>query len=140
MDFIAQKRLCRAADQAGIALNILPTPGFLNTQGHNRAWAAGRKRWFMAEYYKSQRRRLGVLMEGDEPKGGQWSFDEDNRKKVPKALLGSLPWIDWPPPDAIDEIARKSVLRDFPDAIGQLDTLYYPSSHSAAAAWLAQFF
>ncbi|MEL6784788.1 MAG: cryptochrome/photolyase family protein, partial [Pseudomonadota bacterium] len=24
-------------------------------------------------------------MEGDEPKGGQWSFDEDNRKKVPKA-------------------------------------------------------
>lgn len=139
VDFISRKRLFRAADQAGITLDILPTPGFLNSQADNNTWAAGRKRWFMAEYYKSQRRRLGVLMEGDEPKGEQWSFDEDNRKKVPKALLGSLPLIDWPVPDKIDETARKSVLADFPDAIGEIDTLYYPSSHSAAAAWLAQF-
>ena len=139
VDFIAERRLRKAADKAGITLNILPTPGFLNSQADNLAWASGRKRWFMAEFYKSQRRRLDVLMQGDQPKGGQWSFDEDNRKKIPKALLKNLPVIDWPQPDDIDETARRSVLCDFPNAIGELESLYYPTSHSAAAAWLKQF-
>lgn len=139
VDFIAQKRLIHAADRTSITLQFLPSPGFLNTQADNRDWANGRKRWFMAEFYKTQRRRLDVLMEGDQPQGGQWSFDEENRKKVPKALLKSLPWMDWPAHDDIDNAAKLSVLAEFPEATGQLDTLYYPTSHAAAAQWLRQF-
>ena len=139
VDFIAEQRIEAAAIGTNIQLTILPSSGFLNTRVDNRAWSKDRKRWFMAEFYKSQRRKLGVLMEADQPAGGKWSFDEDNRKKVPKALLGALPWIDWPEHDALDEKARASVLADFPNAIGDLDTLYYPTSHEAAAAWLDQF-
>ncbi|NOD48119.1 MULTISPECIES: cryptochrome/photolyase family protein [unclassified Ruegeria] len=139
VDFIAEKRLRAAAGKTNITLDILPSPGFLNTQADNLDWSASRKRWFMAEFYKSQRRRLNVLMDGDQPTGGQWSFDEENRKKVPKALLGSLPWIDWPAHDAVDEAAKASVLAEFPDALGSLDRLYYPTSHKAASDWLAQF-
>ena len=139
VDFIAEKRLKAAAAATGLSLTFHPSPGFLNTQEDNEAWSRGRKRWFMAEYYKSQRRRLDVLMEGDQPKGGQWSFDEDNRKKVPKARLNSLPWIDWPTHDHIDQAAKDSVLTDFPDAIGSIDQLYYPTSHKAAQQWLTQF-
>lgn len=139
VDFIAERRLHQAAKQTGIALEILQTPGFLNTKADNEIWRRGLKRWFMAEYYKNQRRRLDVLMERDQPAGGQWSFDEDNRKKVPKQLLTALPWIDWPAHDALDETERQSVLAEFPDALGGLDTLYYPTSHEAAAEWLNQF-
>lgn len=139
VDFIAQKRLKKAAETVGIALEIRASPGFLNTRADNAAWINGRKRWFMAEFYKSQRRRLDVLMDGDQPMGGRWSFDEDNRKMVPKAMLGSLPWIDWPAYDAIDLAAKKSVIAEFPDALGSLDRLYYPTSHKAAADWLQQF-
>lgn len=139
VDFIAEKRLRVAAQQTEIALDIRSTPGFLNTRADNLDWSSGRKRWMMAEFYKSQRRRLSVLMDGDQPAGGQWSFDEANRKKVPKALLGSLPWIDWPSHDAIDVAARESVLTEFPEASGSLDTLYYPTSHTAASHWLTQF-
>lgn len=139
VDFIAEQRIEAAAIETNIQLTILPSPGFLNSSVDNRAWSKDRKRWFMAEFYKSQRRKLGLLMEGDQPAGGKWSFDEDNRKKVPKALLGALPWIDWPAHDALDEAARASVLADFPNATGDLDTLYYPTSHEAAAAWLDQF-
>jgi len=40
---------------------------------------------FMASFYKNLRRDKNILMEPDgEPTGGQWSFDEDNRKKIPK--------------------------------------------------------
>nr|WP_280638033.1 cryptochrome/photolyase family protein [Shimia sp. R9_2] len=139
VDFIAERRLRQAAAVVGLALEVLPSPGFLNTRADNQTWSAGRKRWFMAEYYKSQRRRLNVLMDGDAPLGGQWSFDEDNRKKVPKALLQSLPWIDWPHHDDIDQAAKDSVLSDFPIAPGHLNALYYPTSHSAASDWLDQF-
>lgn len=139
VDFIAEKRLTAAAQLTEITLDIRPSPGFLNTQADNLAWSAGRKRWFMAEFYKSQRRRLNMLMDGDQPVGGQWSFDEENRKKVPKTLLKSLPWIDWPRDDVLDQTAKTSVLADFPDALGNLDEVYYPTSHKDAADWLAQF-
>lgn len=139
VDFICERRLRHAAGETGITLEFLASPGFLNTSQDNQNWAEGRKRWFMAEYYKSQRRRLSVLMNGNEPAGGQWSFDEENRKKVPKSLLSVLPWIDWPRSDEIDLAAKAEVLEEFPNAIGRLDELYYPTSHEAAADWLQQF-
>ena len=60
------------------------TPMFLNSRAENQEYRAEKKRWFMADFYKSQRRRLDLLMDGEEPAGGKWSFDEENRKKVPK--------------------------------------------------------
>ena len=50
-------------------------------------WASGRNRLTMEDFYRWQRRRLGVLMEpgpsGPEPVGGQWNFDHDNREPPP---------------------------------------------------------
>ncbi|MEO0607321.1 MAG: cryptochrome/photolyase family protein, partial [Pseudomonadota bacterium] len=89
VDFSLEKRLKAYAKEAEIELEILETPGFLNSKADNRNWRATQKRWFMVEFYKAQRRRLNVLMQGDAPMGGQWSFDEDNRKKVPKKLLST---------------------------------------------------
>lgn len=139
VDLICENRLQAAAKATAIKLDFKPSPGFLNTRSDNLAWSAGHNRWFMAEFYKSQRRRMDVLMDGDKPLGGKWSFDEDNRKKVPKGQLSSLPWIDWPVHDAVDAAAQVQVLSEFPDALGHLETLYYPTSHKAAANWLAQF-
>jgi deoxyribodipyrimidine photolyase-related protein len=40
---------------------------------------------FMARFYKQVRQDLGVLTDADgTPTGGQWSFDADNRQKIPK--------------------------------------------------------
>ncbi len=139
VDYIGEKRLRSAAKNTDITLDLRHTPGFLNTRADNLAWSADRKRWFMAEFYKSQRRRLHVLVDGERPIGGQWSFDEDNRKKIPKGQLASLPRIDWPAHDALDAAAKEQILAEFPDALGDLETLYYPTSHKAAAEWLAQF-
>lgn len=139
VDFIAEKRLRAAAVTNQIDLEIRPSPGFLNTTNDNLVWSSDRSRWFMAEFYKYQRRRLDVLMEGDQPSGGQWSFDAENRKKIPKSAVGKLPWIDWPTHDAIDLAAKNSVLAEYPEALGSLETLYFPTSHGSAEQWLAQF-
>ncbi|MEM6485066.1 MAG: cryptochrome/photolyase family protein [Pseudomonadota bacterium] len=139
VDFSAERRLEAAADAAGLDLAPLPSPGWLNSQSDNDEWSAGRKRWFMAEYYKFQRRRLDLLMDDHEPVGGKWSFDEDNRKKVPKKLYSQIPDLVLPAHNDIDQQARESVERDFPQALGSLDTLYYPSTHDAASEWLDEF-
>ncbi|MEM6727612.1 MAG: cryptochrome/photolyase family protein [Pseudomonadota bacterium] len=139
VDFTLSKRLDEASSAHDLPLDVLDTPGFLNSAHDNADFKGGKKKWFMAEYYKYQRRRFGVLMEGDEPRGGQWSFDEDNRKKVPKAMMGQIP--DLPSINRVQEDldARDGVEADFGDNYGSLSTLIYPTSHGEAEAWLQAF-
>jgi deoxyribodipyrimidine photolyase-related protein len=40
----------------------------------------------MEFFYREMRRETGLLMEGDEPAGGQWNFDAENRAALPKGL------------------------------------------------------
>ncbi len=138
-DDLLRRRLKRLCDSGGIDLEWLETPMFLNSPETNAKYREGKKRWFMADFYKFQRRRLDILMEDGSPKGGEWSFDAQNRKKVPKSLLNSLPELSFPKHDEIDLAARKHVLARFPDNPGQLDRLFYPTSHEAAAEWLSHF-
>ena len=53
----------------------------------------------MGDFYKQQRRSLDVLVDADsQPLGGQWSFDADNRKKLPRNV--QPPEIAWTAPGA----------------------------------------
>lgn len=139
VDFSLEKRLRAYCEDEGLKLTLLETPMFLNTPEENEAWRNEHKSWFQAEFYKRQRRKLDVLMDGDEPEGGQWSFDEDNRKKVPKTLRDDVPQLQAAAPDEVEEQARRSVQKDFPDNPGSLDQLYWPTSHDEAETWLGRF-
>ena len=44
------------------------------------------KKPMMSNFYKLSRRKNDILMLGDKPEGGKWSFDSDNRKKIPKNI------------------------------------------------------
>ncbi|MCP4795543.1 MAG: cryptochrome/photolyase family protein, partial [Phycisphaeraceae bacterium] len=138
-DHLLERRLRRHADRLKIELEILPTPMFLNTDEENRSWRETRKRWFMADFYKHQRRRLGILMEGDEPVGGRWSFDEDNRKKIPKAMMTEIPTIPTFGTDEIETAAGAHVESTYADNPGRLGDPIYPTSHETAAVWLQTF-
>ena len=138
-DFILEKRLQRISHKIKVEIEVLPNPGFLNSREQNIDYRAGKKRWFMADFYKFQRRRLNILMDDDEPIGGRWSFDEDNRKKVPKKLLSEVPAILKLKYDPIDHEAVQYVHDRFPDNPGQLEQLYYPTSRADAKKWLRHF-
>ena len=138
-DYLLNRRLQRFSDDAGIELKYLPNPMFLNGSGENAEYRAGKKRWFMADFYKWQRKRLNVLMEGDQPVGGKWSFDADNRKKIPKKTLDQIPRLPMASHDEIDKQAQAYVERHFPDNPGSLQALIYPTCSTAAEAWLDEF-
>ena len=138
-DFLLQKRLDRFCSLYSKNIESLKTPMFINDGATNRGFRDGKKRWFMADFYKFQRRRLDILMDGDKPAGGEWSYDEQNRKKVPKRMLSEVPDIPFPERDALDLEARSHILANYPDNPGSLDSLYYPTCHEDSEEWIQQF-
>jgi deoxyribodipyrimidine photolyase-related protein len=61
---------------------------FLTPRPLFQSWAADQKNYLMENFYRKQRTRLNVLMEGGEPVGGSWNFDKENRLPPPKKYEG----------------------------------------------------
>ena len=96
------------------AIDRSPARGFSATRAEFGAWAEGRsrQRLLMEDFYRDNRRRLGLLMDGAEPVGGRWNFDAENREPPPRGRpsLG-LPEPAWPVEDEIDEGVREDLDR-----------------------------
>ncbi len=60
-------------------------------------WARSRKRLLMEDFYREGRRRFQILMQDDQPLGGRWNFDQENRKPPKGQLL--TPKTLWFEPD-----------------------------------------
>lgn len=98
----------RLLDRLGV--RTVRSTQFLCHRDDFAAWAAGRKQLRMEDFYRQQRRRLDYLMDGDEPEGGRWNFDADNREPPP---TDGRAW-PTPPTDALDAL-DDAVLADLPD-------------------------
>lgn len=57
---------------------------FLTSKTLFTDWANSKKSLLMENFYRAQRVRLGILMDGDQPLGGAWNFDKENRLPPPK--------------------------------------------------------
>jgi len=71
------------------------------------------------------------------PKGGQWSFDKDNRKKLPTSV--KIPPLPGSITDKYITEAKKYVSEHFPTNYGSLDNFIYPIDHKSAKKWLQNF-
>ncbi len=134
--------LQHASDQSGTRLSfdpsrdVLESPNFLTTTVELRGWFehnAAR----MQNFYSWQRLRLDVLVDGDQPVGGQWSFDAENRKKLPKKH--PVPEVAQPERHPEVTTAIEWVVQEFPDAPGNPHSFAWPTSHGEAEAAFAQF-
>ena len=66
---------------------IIKSPMFLNSRQEFNDYLSNNKKPLMATFYKGTRKKFDILMKKDgNPEGGKWSFDEDNRKKLPKNI------------------------------------------------------
>ena len=65
-------------------VTVVSNNQFLCSYEEFTSWVEGRKNPTMEAFYRWQRRRLDVLMDGDDPVGGRWNFDRDNREPPPK--------------------------------------------------------
>ena len=95
-------------------------------------WAKGRKQLRMEFFYREVRRKTGLLMDGEAPAGGQWNFDHDNRKRLPKSLTPPPRFL--PEPDALTQEVIALVGKRFPDHFGDLEPWVFATTREGAEA------
>ena len=103
------------------------------------AHARGRRTLRMETFYREQRRRHGVLMQGDEPEGGRWNFDEDNRETFPAEGPGEVPARSRFEPDEITREVIALVRQRLPQHPGRLDDFAWPVTRAQALQALQRF-
>jgi deoxyribodipyrimidine photolyase-related protein len=125
------------AERARLPLTILDDDRFLCPIEQFAGWAKGRKRMVMEDFYRIMRRQTGLLMDGDQPVGGQWNFDQENRKSVPKGHRFTPP-IRFAP-DAITQDVLALVQARFHNHFGSLDSFAWPVTRADALKALKDF-
>jgi deoxyribodipyrimidine photolyase-related protein len=78
------------------------------------AWAGDRERLRMEDFYRWRRRESGILMDGDEPVGGRWNLDLDNREPPTGDLAATAP---RPVRSELDAIDRDTLAHWLPDGL-----------------------
>jgi deoxyribodipyrimidine photolyase-related protein len=131
------RRLSAALEQHGIHLELLDDPHFLTPLAEIQRYTAGRSKLFFTDFYVAQRKRLALLLDKGKPLGGKWSFDPDNRKKLPPTI--AVPPVPQTHEDEFVRAARQYVRAQFPAALGTDEPFQYPTHHGAAKAWLDEF-
>ena len=133
-----QARLAQWSIDVGVARQALPSPMFLCDRETFASFLDGRSKVQMASFYKFQRRRLDVLLEADgSPQGGRWSFDEDNRKKLPKDV--EPPELPSPHQDGVVAQVAGEVSEMFAAHPGSVDGFRWPVTRQESLAWLDDF-
>ena len=120
-----------------ITVRQLPDDRFYASHKDFQDWAEGRKELRMEWFYREMRRRTGLLMEDDEPAGGQWNYDHDNRKSAEADLFR-----EGPPrfePDRITLEVLDLVEQRFPDNFGDLRPFDYATDRQGALKVLRHF-
>lgn len=126
-----------AVGRSGVHLDLREDPHFLCRDDEFASWARGRKELVMEYFYRDQRRRLGILMNGAQPEGGQWNFDRDNRaafRSAPRPPKGPKF-----PPDTITKEVIRTVQQLMPGLPGRLEAFNWPVSREQALEALDDF-
>lgn len=139
-----QKRIVKAARTHNLKAVQYPSPNFLNRLSDVEDYFNDAKKYFMTDFYKWQRKKRGILLTGnDQPVGGKWSFDYDNRKKMPKGEI--VPAITFAPADTFVTEAKNYVENNYPNNYGTTGSFtkgadaFYPTTHDGAEQWLQTF-
>jgi deoxyribodipyrimidine photolyase-related protein len=133
----------KAVAQAhGLPLDIREDRHFYCSVRDFAVHAQGRKSLRMEYFYREMRKRDGVLMggeAGDEPAGGQWNFDAENREAFGAGGPGAVPPRTAFEPDAITREVIALVEARFATHPGRLDSFAWPVTREQALVALRRF-
>jgi deoxyribodipyrimidine photolyase-related protein len=130
-------RLIEALTHCPVPVDQRPDDRFIASHQDFAGWAKGRKALRMEYFYRDMRRKTGLMMEGDDPAGGQWNYDHDNRKPAPGQVDYSGP-MRFTPDDTVQEVLTLVAAR-FGDNFGDLDDFWFATDQGQARQHLAHW-
>jgi len=120
-----------------LPIEIRPDNRFLYTPQEFKKWASGRKQLRMEYFYHEVRKKYNIFMNGNEPEGGKWNYDIENRKSPTDDL--NIPKTYQSRPDDITREVINLVDKYFPSHFGDLDPFYFAVTRKHAKRALDQF-
>ena len=124
-------------NKLNIPVEIKEDDRFLCTTEDFNTWASERKQLRMEYFYRNMRRKYDILMDGDNPIGGQWNFDSENRKPPKNGL--NVPKNYTIKPDKITTDVLNLVEKNFKDHFGDLKPFYFAVTRQQALIVLDEF-
>ncbi|GMV66210.1 MAG: cryptochrome/photolyase family protein [Candidatus Omnitrophica bacterium] len=123
--------------ELGVKTEIIPNDQFMVNRQEFAEWFNSADDTSMEAFYRKRRRETGVLMQEDQPLGGRWNYDAENR--VPPT--GNMPIPDSPsfPPDAITQRVIDLVEEYCADHRGSSADFDLPVSQEDISTWLQHF-
>ncbi|MDX1436487.1 MAG: cryptochrome/photolyase family protein [Anaerolineales bacterium] len=105
------------AKRTDAAVDVLPNTQFLVGRFNPIPEPEPEKSYVMENFYRAMRRHFGLLMDGGNPAGGQWNYDKENRKRLPRDVR-----IPEPPRFSPDQITTTVIdeVRELKAATGSL--------------------
>jgi|TARA_R100000149_G_scaffold64931_1_gene37945 deoxyribodipyrimidine photolyase-related protein len=132
-----EQALNAVAERLSVPVEACEDSRFICSSGRFQTWAQGKRQLRMEYFYREMRRETGLLMDGDQPEGGQWNYDAENRKKLPTGI--AAPRRKRFAPDAATRQVMALVESRFSDHFGDLDSFDWPVTHEQAEAALSHF-
>lgn len=124
-------------EATGCPVELFADDRFFASRARFAQWTKGRRGWRMEHFYREMRRAHAILMDGDNPVGGDWNFDAENRKKLPAAV--TTPARRRFEPDATTRAVMALVERYFGEHFGTLDEFGWPVTRAQALQALDDF-
>ncbi len=137
-DKFFEKKIHSLAKKNSLKINQIKSPMFLMDRAEFKSYLAKNKRPFMANFYKIVRTKMNLLMnKNGTPKGNKWSFDEDNRKKLPKDI--KIPEISKIKETKETANLKKIIDSKFKNHPGEISNFWFPTTRKDANKWLDEF-
>ena len=137
-DKFFEKKILLFCKKRSLKVNQIKTPMFLINRDEFKNYLSKNKRPFMANFYKIVRTKTNLLMnKNGTPKGNKWSFDEDNRKKLPKEI--KIPEISKIKETKNTIVLKKFIESNFKDHPGDTKKFWFPTTRKDANKWLDEF-
>jgi deoxyribodipyrimidine photolyase-related protein len=136
-EYRLQQFFLQLETELGIPVKGVDSEHFLMPREEVAILFQHRKRYLLETFYRHVRKKLNILMVGDQPEGGQWNFDELNRSPIKKGLaMPHPPVFSHNLSDIADELTQMSI-----ETIGRCDAVHFPwaITREEALIWLNWF-
>jgi deoxyribodipyrimidine photolyase-related protein len=135
-------RLCQQLQtiklKQAITINEVDTEHFLLPFDEIEDYFSPTKHQKMEFFYRKMRKRFTILIQGDNPEGGKWNFDADNRNKLKATDIDCIPAplvFTNDVSDILDRLKRHKI-----NTFGKTETsLLWPTSRRQALQLLRHF-
>ena len=132
-----EKKLNKIVKEIGLERVIITSPMFLNSRDDFKKYLENKKKPLMANYYKMSRIKFDLLVKDEKPVGGKWSFDKDNRKKLPQTV--KLPKRLVASETKHTKVLKKFINTTFENHPGNTENFWLPTTHKESTEWLDDF-